>query len=118
MPAATAVAPPTNLVGSATSTTTGSLSWGASGGASGYAIYYWNGFRAVLLGTVDSATTSVTFQGLVAGSTTYFAVVAYNNTSSAASNWIGLTTPVSSAATAADAVFAQSITKNQYSWLD
>ncbi len=110
MPAAPAVAPPPNLSASATSTSTGTLSWGASTGATGYAIYYWNGFRAVLLGTVSSGTTSVTIQGLAAGSTTYFAVVAYNNTSSAASNWVALTTPASSAATAAD-IFAQSITK-------
>ena len=117
MPASAAIAPPTNLVASATSTTTGTLSWAPSAGATGYAIYYWNGFQAVLLGTVGSGTTSVTIQGLAAGSTTYFAVVAYNNTSSAASNWVGLTTPVSSAATAAD-IFAQSVSKNQYSWLD
>ena len=94
MPAAPPVAPPTNLTATATSTTTGTLSWSASAGATGYAIYYWNGFQAVLLGTVGSGTTSVTIQGLAAGSTTYFAVVAYNNTSSAASNWVALTTPV------------------------
>jgi len=71
-----------------------------------------------LLGTVDSGTTSVTIQGLAAGSTTYFAVVAYNNTSSAASNWVALTTPAASAITAADAVFAQSVNQNQRWWLD
>ena len=94
MPTAAAIAPPTNLTASSTSATTGKLSWGASAGATGYAIYYWNGFMAVLLGTVSSGTTSVTIQGLAASSTTYFAVVAYNSTSSAASNWVALTTPV------------------------
>ena len=86
---------------------------GASAGATGYAIYYWNGFQAVLLGTVSSSATSVTIQGLAAGSTTYFAVVAYNNTSSAASNWVSLTTPVSTAVTAAEAVFGQSRTQSK-----
>ena len=118
MPAAAAVSPPANVVASATSATTGKLSWGASAGAAGYAIYYWNGFQAVLLGTVGSGTTSVTIQGLAAGSTTYLAVVAYDGTSSAASNWVGLTTPVSSAVTAADTVFGQSVTQNKHWWLD
>jgi subtilase family serine protease len=93
MPTPPAVAPPANLTASATSANTGTLSWSASGGATGYVIYYWNGFQAVLLGTVDSSATSVAIQGLTAGSTTYFAVVAYNGTSSATSNWVGLTTP-------------------------
>ncbi len=94
MPTASAIAPPANLTASSTSATTGKLSWGASAGATGYAIYYWNGFMAVLLGTVSSGTTSVAIQGLTAGSTTYFAVVAYNSTNSAASNWVALATPV------------------------
>ena len=118
LPTAAAVAPPTNLVVTATSATTGTLSWGASVGATGYAVYYWNGFRAVLLGTVGSDTTSVTIQGLLAGSTTDFAVVAYNNNSSAASNWAALTTPTSNAAAAADTVFAQSVTQYQRWWRD
>ena len=116
MPAAAAVSPPTNLTASATSTTTGMLTWGASAAATGYAIFYWNGFRSVLLGTVGSDSTSVAIQGLVAGSTTYFAVVAYNGTSSAASNWVALTTPVSNAVIAADTVFTQSATQNQRWW--
>jgi hypothetical protein len=116
MPATAAVAPPTNLTDSATSTSTGTLSWGASAGATGYAIYYWNGFQSVLLGTVGGSTTAVTIQGLAAGSITYFAVVAFNNTSSAASNWVALTTPFPNAAAAADAVFAQSVSQNQRSW--
>jgi hypothetical protein len=118
MPASPAVAPPPNLSASATSTSAGTLSWGASSGATGYAIYYWNGFWAVLLGTVNSGTRSVTIQGLAAGSTTYFAVVAFNNTSSAASNWVALTTPATSAFNAADAVFAQSSNQNQRRWWD
>ena len=71
MPAAAAVAPPANVAAAATSTSTGSFPGVRSAGATGYAIYYWNGFQAVLLGTVSSGTTSVTIQGLAAGSTTY-----------------------------------------------
>jgi hypothetical protein len=118
MPAAAAIASPSNLTAAATSSTTGILSWGASAGASGYAIYYWNGFQAVLLGTVGNGTTSVTIQGLAAGSTTDFAVVAYSSTSSAASNWVSITTPASSAITAADAVFTKSVTQYKHWWLD
>jgi len=118
MPTPPAVAPPTNLMASATSADTGTLSWSASAGATGYAIYYWNGFGAVLLGTFGSGTTAVSIQGLAAGSTTYFAVVAFNNTSSAASNWVALTTPSTSAFNAADAVFAQSSNQNQRRWWD
>jgi subtilase family serine protease len=115
MPTPPAVAAPTNLTASATSSTTGTLSWGASANATGYAIYYWNGFQAVLLGRVSAGTTSVTIQGLSPGSATYFAVVAYNSTSSAATNWVAITTPVSSAATAADSFFAQS-TSQMWWW--
>ena len=118
MPTAAAIAPPTNLVVTATSATTGTLSWGASVGATGYAVYYWNGFRAVLLGTVGSDTTSVTIQGLLAGSTTDFAVVAYNNNSSAASNWAALTTPTSVTTAAVEAIFAQSVNQYQRWWRD
>jgi hypothetical protein len=70
----------------------------------------------VLLGTVSGATTSVTIQGMSAGSTTYFSVVAYNSTSSAASGWVAMSTPLSSSVTAADTVFAQSATQNQRWW--
>src|SRR5262249_37782538 len=80
-----AVTAPAKVTASATSSTTGTLSWGASANATGYAIYYWNGFQSVLLGTVGSGTTSVTIQGLASGSTNYFSVVAYNSTSTAAS---------------------------------
>ncbi len=93
MPTPPPIAPPTNLSAFASSSSTGTLSWNTSAGATGYAIYYWNGFTSVLLGTVASGTTSVTIQGLAPGSTTYFAVVAYNDISSAATNWVGLTTP-------------------------
>ena len=107
-----------SVVASATSSTTGTLSWSASAGASGYEIIYWNGFQAVLLGTVSAGTTSVRISGLTQGATTYFAVIAYNGTTSAASSWASLTTPSSSAARLADVFFAQAATsKHQSDWL-
>lgn len=107
MPKAAALAAPTNLVATSTSATTGTLSWSASAGATAYQIYYWNGSQSVYLGQVGSGTTSVTLQGLSAGSSTYFAVVALNSTSSAATGWVALTTPAAQTARASDLLFAQ-----------
>ena len=116
MPAAAALSAPANVTATATSSTTGKLSWGASTGATSYGIYYWNGFTSVLLGTVSGSVTSVNIQGLTAGSTTYFAVVAMNSTSSAASGWVPMTTPAARSANAADTLFAQSTNQNQQWW--
>jgi len=115
MPAAAAVTAPTNVTAKATSTTTGTLSWTASAGATGYSIYYWNGFQSVLLGNVSGSTTTASITGMSPGSTYYFYVVATNGTSRAASGWVSLTTPVTNPATAHDVVFGQS--NSQYrSW--
>jgi hypothetical protein len=108
MPAAAALAAPTNVTATATSTTTGTISWTASAGATGYSIYYWNGFQPVLLGSVSGSTTSANITGMSPGSTYYFYVVATNSTSRAASGWVSLTTPLTSPATAHDVVFGQS----------
>jgi subtilase family serine protease len=117
MPSAATLSAP-SAVATSTSSTTGTLSWSASAAATGYEIVYWNGFQAVLLGTVGAGTTSVSISGLTAGATTYFAVIAYNSTTSAASNWAALTTPSASAARLADIFFAQAATaKHQTDWL-
>ena len=109
---------PTNVTASATSTTSAALSWTAAAGATSYQIYYSNGFQNVLIGTVSSRTTSVTISGLSPGTTSYFAVVATNGTSQAASNWAAVTTPSFSAARLADLLFAQSATQSQAkNWL-
>ena len=52
----------------------------------------------MMIGTVSSRTTSVTISGLSPGTTSYFAVVATNGISQAASNWAAVTTPSFSAA--------------------
>jgi hypothetical protein len=116
MPAAAAVAAPTNVRAAATSTTTATLSWSASAGASGYRIYYSTGSGAVLLGSVGAGTTSVSITGMSPGSTYYFYVAAYNSTSSAASNWVALTTPLSVALSPRDVIFAQSANQNHSWW--
>ncbi len=116
MPAASTVSAPTNVVAKATSTTTGTLSWTASPGATSYSIYYWNGSRAVLLGTVSGSTTSVSITGLSAGTTYNFYVAASNGSSSAASGWVSLTTPLTAAVTAQDLLFAQAATQARPWW--
>ncbi len=102
----TAVTAPTNIRATATSTTTGTLSWGASAGATSYSIYYSTGGGAFLLGNVSGSTTSVSITGMTPGATYYFYVVARNATSAAASNWVALTLPFTSAFTARQSVFA------------
>lgn len=118
MPAATTVSAPTNVVAKAISSTTGTLSWTASTGATSYSIYYWNGSQAVLLGSVSGGTTSVSISGLSPGTTYYFYVAASNGSSSAASGWVSLTTPLANAVAAQDAVFAQSTSQNHSWWFD
>ncbi|HEY2412385.1 MAG TPA: hypothetical protein VGI40_09095 [Pirellulaceae bacterium] len=90
-PQATLAAPQVTAV--AVSSTSVALSWGAVAGAQGYRIYYWNGFRAVLIGTVSSSKTSVTVVGLIPGSTSQLLVQAYSGTTVANSDWISVTTP-------------------------
>lgn len=116
MPAAAALAAPTNVTATATSTTTGTLSWTASAGATGYSIYYWNGFQAVLLGSVSGMTTTASITGMSPGSTFNFYVVATNGTSRAASGWVSLTTPLINPATAHDVVFGQSNAQYRSWW--
>jgi cellulose 1,4-beta-cellobiosidase len=116
--AATVLSAPTNVVATATSTTTATLSWTAATGATSYQIYYWNGSQGVMIGSVGSATTSVTISGLSPGTTSYFAIVATNGTSQAASGWAGVTTPFFSAARLADVLFSQTATQSQArNWL-
>ena len=117
MPKATALAAPTNVKAAATSTTTGTLSWTDSAGATSYAIYYLNGRQSVLLGTVSGTSTAVTISGMAAGTTYQFAVVAENSTSSAASAWVSLTTPAAAATrAAAEYVFSEYGENKQTRW--
>jgi hypothetical protein len=82
-----------HLTAHAASPTSIVLSWGSEPQADGYNIYWWNGYRAVFLGTVGSSTTSITINGLRPGSGSYFLVEAFNNVSYADSQWIYAATP-------------------------
>jgi hypothetical protein len=82
------------LTGYTTSSTTAHLSWNAVTGATGYRLYMWNGYTAVLLGTFNSSTTSVNVTNLAPGGLSQFLVEAYNSTSVADSSWLSLTMPV------------------------
>ncbi len=125
MPAAAVLAAPQNVTATATSSTTGKLSWSASAGATGYEIYWWNGSQAVPIGSVGANTTSVNIQGMSPNSTNKFYVVAYNATSSAASGWVSLITPSTavqtsaaqnSASQLADYAFYFSSSNERWSW--
>jgi hypothetical protein len=100
MPGAAVLAAPQNVTATATSSTTAQVSWSASAGATGYEIYWWNGFEAVAIGSVSAGTTSVNIQGLSPNSTSHFYVVAFNSTSSAASAWASVVTPSATASNA------------------
>ena len=71
------------------------LSWGSEPQATGFNIYWSNGYRAVFLGTVGASTTSVTITGLRTGSGAYFLVEAFNSVTRADSQWVYVATPFS-----------------------
>ena len=77
----------------ASSPTSVVLSWGAEPQATGYNIYWSDGYSVVFLGTVDGSTSSVSVTGLQPGSGSYFLVEAFNNVSSADSQWVYVPTP-------------------------
>jgi hypothetical protein len=89
-PTTTLTAP--QVTGTAASSTSISLSWNAVTGAQGYRIYWWNGFRAVLIGTVGASTTSVTVVGVLPGSTSQLLVQAFAGNAVANSQWLTITT--------------------------
>ncbi|MFO0939742.1 MAG: fibronectin type III domain-containing protein [Pirellulales bacterium] len=80
------------VTATAVSTSAINLSWTTSSSALGYRIYYWNGLRAVLLGTVSSITSSVKVTGLSAATKYQFVVQAYNATDYTNSGWVNATT--------------------------
>jgi hypothetical protein len=79
------------------SSTQAQLSWPKVAGAQGYRIYWWNGVRAVLLGTVfagSGSTVSVRISGITPGSTNRFLVEAYGGGQVADSAWVSITQPL------------------------
>lgn len=111
------IAPKNFTVAAVTSTET-KLSWSASTGATGYAIYYSNGGSPQELGTVNSRTTSVTVTGLTPGSTDEFYVEAYNSTTTASTGWVSVVMPGAQALAAPTNVTATALTSTtgELSW--
>jgi hypothetical protein len=93
----THVTAPQNVTVNLTSATTALLSWTDEAAATGYNIYWSNGYQVLFLGRVSASTSSVTITGLPTGATSYFLVEAFNNTSYADSQWVYVTTPFYSA---------------------
>lgn len=75
------------------SSTSVQLKWTAESQATGYNIYWSNGYQVLFLGSVSGSTSSVTITGLPAGGTSYFVVEAFNRYSYADSAWVAVTTP-------------------------
>lgn len=92
LPASSSSLAAPQVTATALSTSAISLSWTTSSSATGYRIYYWNGSRAVLLGTVSSSTSSVRVTGLSAATKYQFVVQAYSATDYANSAWVSATT--------------------------
>jgi hypothetical protein len=90
LPAAVTLTPP-QVTATAISSSVVQLAWNSITGAQGYRIYWWNGFRAVYLGSVGAATTSVRIGNLPAGTINQFLVEAYNGSAFADSDWVSAT---------------------------
>jgi hypothetical protein len=84
---------PPKVTATAISSTTVVLSWNQVAGTQGYRIYYFNGNRPVLLGTVNAMTTSVQIINLRPNSTARFIVEAFSNTQVADSAVVSVTMP-------------------------
>ena len=105
LPAIVQVATPQNVSFSQSSATGGTLTWGAVDGATLYRVYAVDakgGGHASAW--VDGGTTSIDVSGLRAGRTYRFRVDAYNDDSSAASDWLTFTVPAVASAPSTSAV--------------
>ena len=89
----TTLTAPQNVTLRATSSTSATLAWNPVSAAQGYRIFQVNGSQSVLLGTVNSQTTSVQINGLAPGSNVSFKVEAYSGTAIADSQAVSVTMP-------------------------
>ncbi|HEY2838140.1 MAG TPA: fibronectin type III domain-containing protein [Pirellulales bacterium] len=117
-PVTTPLSAPHSVQVAATSSTTATVSWSASAGATGYRVYEWNGSQAVQVGNVGAGTTSLAVSGLTPNSTQYFYVAAYNATTTAATGWASVVMPKAAALAAPTNVVATatSATAGTISW--
>jgi len=96
-----AVAPvsaPTNFTGTALSGTVIELKWSGVAGATGFKLYQFQNGQPVQIGTFDASATTTNVPNLTPGTTYAFNLVAFNASSTAATPWIGITTPFNLAA--------------------
>jgi len=91
MPAKPTLAAP-QVTATVISSSSVQLSWGAVAGAQGFNIYWWNGFRAVLIGTVGGSSRSVQVTGLPGG-VNQFVVEAFSGSVVADSAWVAVALP-------------------------
>lgn len=83
------------VTATALSSTSVQLSWGSVAGAAGFNIYWWNGFQAVLIGTLAGSATSARVTGLAPGTLNQFVVEAFSGSVFADSAWVAAITPYS-----------------------
>ena len=89
IPAAVQVGTPKNVAFDSTSRSSGTLRWAAAENATGYIVYAIDvANRQRVSAMVDGSTTSITVDGLRAGRSYQFQVVAMNDDSSASSDWV------------------------------
>jgi subtilase family serine protease len=115
--AAASIAAPANVTIKVLTKTSVQVSWSASSGATGYAVLWSDGTKTTQVASVNARTTSLKFTGLKAGSTSSFAVKAFNATSSATSPWVSVTLPAIVALTAPqNLAFTASVTAGTLTW--
>ena len=83
---------PTTFTATALSQSSVSLSWSTAPAATGYRLYQSENGQAVAIATYAAGTNTATVNGLNAGTTYSFNLVAYNGGASAATPWISVTT--------------------------
>jgi len=98
MPAVAPLLAPTQLSFTSTSKTTGTLSWVASAGASGYSVSIVDSRNRTQTAWVDANATSITVRNLSVGASYSFSVIAYNDTEFASSDWVSFAAPSGAAA--------------------
>lgn len=96
LPAPATLTAPQNVTVTLSTATTAVVSWTDEAAATGYNIYWSNGYQVLYLGSVGASTDSVTVSGLPSGTTSFFMVQAFDSTSYADSQWVSVTTPLAS----------------------
>jgi hypothetical protein len=108
--------PATGLTATAASATEVDLNWTDAQGETGYHVFQWNGSRANLVDTVAAGKHSDAITGLTPGTTYYFALEAFNDSNSAVTNWISVSTPAQPIAAPTNLTLTPTGTSVSMSW--